>query len=377
MKHKRPWALVLLLFCLLTVQSALAAEETILFVDGQDANTVHLRQQPAGDAPSLGLLYSGTAVVSLGYEEAGWIQVAIGSEVGYMNATYLSPNQPGFQPPLAMISNPDSPSTQLRMGANDQAGYLGQMENGETVTVLGELASGWSYVRWEDRDGFVATQLLTAPVQGSAGPGIPADTRRILENPEIELLARTPQGENIFCLYAPTTRQPLYFVSSDENPFVYWDDVNFDGQDDLVVSTATGASNQYCLFFIGIGNNFGPVDLRGLDEGLCNYQLYPDQQLVVSYANHGSAGAAHEYALLRWDAAMLKVVRRSVAEPWTEHTWQDGMEITITDPEQLRITVTDYTQGVPEGQVLYENVGSHDRIEAILAEEEAALWKGI
>ena len=53
---------VLLLAMLLMIPAALA-ESNLYYIDGRDADRVHLRAEPSAQADSLGLYFSGTGVI--------------------------------------------------------------------------------------------------------------------------------------------------------------------------------------------------------------------------------------------------------------------------------------------------------------------------
>src|SRR5699024_9158442 len=68
--------------------------------------------------------------------------------------------------------------------------------------------------------------------------------------------------------------QALYYLSKEEEAFVTYRDVNFDGMEDIVVISSQGASNTWFLFFVWDGENYVRAGWdAGDDTGLPNYEL--------------------------------------------------------------------------------------------------------
>ena len=68
--------------------------------------------------------------------------------------------------------------------------------------------------------------------------------------------------------------QSLYYLSNEEEAFVTYRDVNFDGMEDIVVISSQGASNTWFLFFVWDGENYVRAGWdAGDDTGLPNYEL--------------------------------------------------------------------------------------------------------
>lgn len=125
---------------------------------------LHLRKEPSTYAESLGLFYGGTEVEVLAYTRTGWAQVRIGQVSGYMDMRYLG--QVGTATRYGderVISNPYGTGLNLRALPSTQGEVLLLCPNGATVTVLGELKSGWSYVQVGNVFGYMITERLAKP----------------------------------------------------------------------------------------------------------------------------------------------------------------------------------------------------------------------
>lgn len=159
--------------------------------------------------------------------------------------------------------------------------------------------------------------------------------------------------------YTASNGQELYFVADAmEEPVVQMEDVNFDGTDDVVITTRMGASNAYDDFYVWDGQQYVYATPDGLSgSGLANYGLDADRGYVWTQANNGMAGLECEYGVYRWQGTELAPVRVLRAE--TSSRWQDSPDgsysfAIVYDNRILRATVTDYPDGVYEGRVIWE-----------------------
>ena len=159
--------------------------------------------------------------------------------------------------------------------------------------------------------------------------------------------------------YTTSNGQELYFVADAmEEPVVQMEDVNFDGTDDVVITTRMGASNAYDDFYVWDGQQYVYATPDGLSgAGLANYSLDAEKGYVLSHANNGLAGLECEVGIYRWEGLELKPVRVLKAE--TKSQWQDSPDgsysfAIVYDTRILHAAVTDYTADVYEGSVIWE-----------------------
>ena len=155
-------------------------------------------------------------------------------------------------------------------------------------------------------------------------------------------------------------------------------DVNFDGRNDLVFYTSMGASNAWCEFFVFDGVRYHYVEHPGSEYGLPNYELHPQQGLVSTHANNGSAGALHENCLFRWEGNQLKLIRRAVGEEYKETDYQADRYVETTWNDRIRFRVYHQSEETGEGTVVFEEIsGLTDSITGVFERENAALWQGL
>ena len=355
---------VLLILCLL-LPSALAAGANTYYINGLTADRVHLRAQPNANAQSQGLYFTGTEVERISTSGSGWLYVKIGSETGYIQQDYLTQTQPLSQAPLYVVNNTSSTWVNLRAGASTNTTSLGRIDNGASVWVLGETKSGWSYVETLTQRGYMMTSFLKLVEEAK-------------ESPKTCIVGKTGEGDYIHQLTADNS-QTLYFTSPDAAPALSKADVNFDGQQDLIVRVSQGASNSYYEFFVYTGGRYVYAEHTGMVYGLSNYQLFPTQRMVLSQATNGHAGALHEWHLFRWNGTNLQLVRSAVSVQREEYTTISGMSALMTYPDQNKITVTAYDTAASAGRVLWQRTVTSSEMTTgtVLSQEESWLWQGL
>lgn len=176
--------------------------------------------------------------------------------------------------------------------------------------------------------------------------------------------------------------QALYYLSKEEEAFVSYRDVNFDGMEDIVVISSQGASNTWFLFFVWDGENYVRAGWdAGDDTGLPNYELLAGEGLVLASCNDGWAGGLHHRWLYRWEGTDLRLVRSAVSEEYQEMAvdGQTGAVVTTTYNDRMSVRVIE--PGDEGGQrVLWEGVVTQEQAAGdpqAFAQEEAAFWQGI
>lgn len=357
--------LLSLLLVLLLCAPATMAESSVFYIDGKNADRVHLRAEPSMEADSLGLYYTGTDVIVIDYE-ADWAWVMVGDEVGYIMREYLTLEYTSRKGPSMIVDNPDSTWVNLRMAPSMQGLVTMRPENGTLVQVLGETSSGWSYVDCEGVKGYILTSLLC---EWEAPKSLP-----------VTFLAADGAGSYRY-IYRHTAPngQELYFTTSMMDPIVEFEDVNFDGMNDIVVMLASGASNAYYAFFVydEDADTYYRVDCEHSDTGLANFQLYPELGIVLSHSNDGNAGAMHNYMLFTWEDGWLKHLRSATSVNVEEYTSFWGGSTVTTWHDRIRIVVWDYSGD--EAVKLFEEIITLKDAEYrdIFNEEMEALWQGL
>lgn len=330
--------LMILLVMSLSI-SFVSAENGLYRIDGGDANRVHLRSAPSTGAESLGLYYTGTEVAVTDMTN-GWARVLIGAVNGYVKTEFLTRQPVGPRAPWYEVENPQSDWANLRRAPSMEGTVITGPWNGTPVRVLGETANGWSYVQCGTDTGYMLTSLLA-----------PMENAYTVQHTTI--LACDGLGPYIHQYIAPNG-QEIYFVSDLEEPLIEFVDVDFDGYDDIVVTTGLWAKAASARFYRydPRGAEYYLVPETSIEEGLLNYALYPEYGLVGTHISNGDAGLSYEACLYRWEGGDLKIIRRAVSEEVTKTEMVDGMLITTIDTNRFHHTVYDYTSEVEGEQIL-------------------------
>lgn len=130
----------------------------------------------------------------------------------------------------------------------------------------------------------------------------------------MEIVGQTPTDGFIHRVVADNG-QALYFVSREEDPVIYYEDMNFDGINDAVVLTTRGASNFFYQFFLSDGSQYVFCPLT-----LCNYELDAEHKIVKSFEDGGLAGSLHTTLLYHFDGmtpVLLRQAQSAEKEDWS------------------------------------------------------------
>lgn len=186
-------------------------------------------------------------------------------------------------------------------------------------------------------------------------------------------------GSDFIVSYAADNGQTLCFTSMYHEPALLPQDINFDGTEDLVFLTASGANNVFFTLFVNLNGEYERVFLMGhAHEAACNFQLHPDQQLLSVSVSHGAAGALCEKVLFRWSGNNLLPVRRMVSEEYTETTYEDQISTTVTHHDLLHISFHHFEENTFGGDVYAEQTLSlYDLTEKTFDQWDAILWRDL
>ena len=196
---------------------------------------------------------------------------------------------------------------------------------------------------------------------------------------ETTILGYMPDDEYIHQYLAPNG-QLLWFTAMEQEPHISFEDVNFDGYEDIVIVVTRGASNFFAEFFVYDPNAdaYTLATHHDTDAGICNYRLYPEYGIVESHASNGNAGLLHVWNLYHWEGNNLKLIRSAVSDEWSEDIFEGQTYTNIIHGDTLHVTVRDHTDAQDEA-VLWEIMIPKTDAEQrdIYSEEMAALWQGL
>ena len=198
---------------------------------------------------------------------------------------------------------------------------------------------------------------------------------------ETTILGYMPDGEYIHQYLAPNG-QLLWFTAMEQEPYIQMDDVNFDGWDDIVVMTVSGATNAWYTFFTYDHVHDAYVHVQHDGAEIINYTTYPQYGIIASYGKNGSAGLLHVNSLYRWEGNRLRQIRSSASDEWSETILEGDTYTQIIRGDTIHVTVLDHTEG-NDGTVLYDRIIRRDELiehedyQRIYDEEMTALWQGL
>lgn len=135
-------------------------------IDGGNSDRVHLRKLPSTGAGSLGLYFTGTKVLCKSDPDKDWVKVTVGSQTGYISSEYLyaGTDTGSVRPeqPEAAVKNIKAGSwVNLRGQPSLSGAVAGKLYKGDVVTVLGQTAGGWYYVKADDQYGYIMSSYLS------------------------------------------------------------------------------------------------------------------------------------------------------------------------------------------------------------------------
>lgn len=175
------------------------------------------------------------------------------------------------------------------------------------------------------------------------------------------------------CRYDAPNGQKIYYVNrmqetSPAQPKM--EDVNFDGAEDIVLPTVQGAANAWYEFWVWNGTEYVRAGWNaGEDTGLPNYELYPEEKLVVCGSSDGWAGALHHKVIYRWNGTNLEAVRYAVSEDATFTDGTRGVYIRVAEPNGTGLDNVLYEATLTEEQAA-NDLHAFDN-------EREALWEGL
>lgn len=183
-------------------------------------------------------------------------------------------------------------------------------------------------------------------------------------------------GDDFIHQFTADNGQTLYFTAMEKDPFVQYQDVNFDGVTDISIITCRGASNFFSKLFIHENGTYRPVTCQGMEAELVNLQLHPEEKRISTHAQNGAAGALFENCLYRWEGSELRLERRATSAELTETHFANETYTTITHYDQLHVTFRDYSENAYEGILYHEETLPLSGVTNEIVEKwNALLWQ--
>lgn len=122
-------------------------------------NYVNVRSTPSEDGEVVGKLYNNSAATVLA-TEGDWYQIHSGNVEGYIKAEFLVVGNADLAKAVGTrVAKVNTQTLNVRLEASTEAGILGQVPDGEELTVVDEI-DGWTKVSIEEGDGWVANEFV-------------------------------------------------------------------------------------------------------------------------------------------------------------------------------------------------------------------------
>lgn len=174
-------SIVLVLALLCTVTACAAGLYGTATIKSGGTGKVHLRMQPSTSAQSMGLYYAGTPVYVDSTVNDQWVRVTIGMERGYMMSQYVTTRGDYTdRRPTYWVNLKSTSWVNLRETPSTDARVLGRIYGGNSVLVLGETNTRWTYIQYGGTYGYVMSQYLSS---GGVMPTAVPTTQPYVMNP--------------------------------------------------------------------------------------------------------------------------------------------------------------------------------------------------
>ena len=122
-------------------------------------NYVNVRSTPSEDGEVVGKLYNNSAATVLA-TEGDWYQIHSGNVEGYIKAEFLVVGNADLAKSVGTrVAKVNTQTLNVRVDASTDSRILGQVPDGEELTVVDEI-DGWTKVSIEEGDGWVANEFV-------------------------------------------------------------------------------------------------------------------------------------------------------------------------------------------------------------------------
>lgn len=122
-------------------------------------NYVNVRSTPSEEGEVVGKLYNNSAATVLG-TEGDWYQIHSGNVEGYIKAEFLVVGDAELAKAVGnRVAKVNTQTLNVRKEASTESSILGQVPDGEELTVVEEI-DGWTKVSIEEGDGWVSNEFV-------------------------------------------------------------------------------------------------------------------------------------------------------------------------------------------------------------------------
>ena len=139
--------------------------------------SLHVRSGPGTDYKSIGYLKPGSSARRIGVSTSGWSKIRYENKDAYVSSQYLSTQKPAenSRPPVkdqAVYQKVDETvyslaSVNLRSGPGTDYKAIGYLQPGDSARRIGIGDNGWSKIRYQKQEAYVASKYITTQAPGS------------------------------------------------------------------------------------------------------------------------------------------------------------------------------------------------------------------
>lgn len=129
--------------------------------------TVNVRKEANTDSELVGQVYEGTAITRYEAGDDGWSKIDYNGTEAYIKSEFLSESQPEAEEGTADAGGIEEGTKVLlyntvnvRSSMSETASKVGVAYAGEYVTVVMSYQEGWTKVNWNNKTGYIKTELL-------------------------------------------------------------------------------------------------------------------------------------------------------------------------------------------------------------------------
>ena len=140
---------------------------------------VNIRSAASEDSEVVGKLYTDCAATVLG-RGGDWYQITSGSCTGYIKADYLIVGDANAAKKAGRrVALVDTQTLHVRTAPNTDAPILGNVPQGEDLTVTDESITGWVKVSIEEGEGYVSTDYVQLSTEYKYGESVEEERARL------------------------------------------------------------------------------------------------------------------------------------------------------------------------------------------------------
>ncbi|MCI5621213.1 MAG: SH3 domain-containing protein [Lachnospiraceae bacterium] len=129
--------------------------------------TVNVRKEANTDSELLGQVYAGTALTRYEAGDDGWSKIDYNGTEAYIKSEFLSESQPENEEGTVDAGGIEEGTkvllyntVNIRSSMSETAPKVGVAYAGEYVTVVMSYQEGWTKVNWNNKTGYIKTELL-------------------------------------------------------------------------------------------------------------------------------------------------------------------------------------------------------------------------